>query len=116
MVGTRQLHELMRHVRAAGGKLVLVGDPAQLPEINAGGLFAALSRTRQPLSLTGNQRQTADWERAALGMLRDGKIDTALAATWPATGSTSKPPRPGPGNGSRSTTSPTASTIRTRMP
>jgi ATP-dependent exoDNAse (exonuclease V) alpha subunit len=80
MVGTRQLHQLMRHVRAAGGKLVLVGDPAQLAEVNAGGLFTALTRARAPLSLTGNHRQTEDWERAALTMLRDGQIDVALQA------------------------------------
>jgi ATP-dependent exoDNAse (exonuclease V) alpha subunit len=80
MVGTRHYLRLAAHVRAAGGKLVLVGDPAQLAEIDAGGVFSALLHRRSPLSLTGNQRQTADWERAALIALRDGDADTALAA------------------------------------
>jgi ATP-dependent exoDNAse (exonuclease V) alpha subunit len=78
MVGTRHLTQLLSHVQAAGGKLVLVGDPAQLSEVEAGGLFTALTRAREPLALTGNQRQTEDWERAALTQLRAGKIDAAL--------------------------------------
>ena len=44
MVDTRTLAALLAHTRAANGTLVLVGDPAQLPEIGAGGLFAALAR------------------------------------------------------------------------
>lgn len=82
MVGTRQLTRLLEHVHAAGGKTVLVGDPAQLPEIDAGGLFAHLAdNTSRPAAvLTGNQRQTALWERAALRLLREGTIDPALAA------------------------------------
>jgi conjugative relaxase-like TrwC/TraI family protein len=78
MIGTRQFSRLTRHVDAVGGKLVLVGDPEQLAEIDAGGIFAALVRTAEPLSLTGNQRQIATWETAALSRLRDGQIDVAL--------------------------------------
>jgi conjugative relaxase-like TrwC/TraI family protein len=78
MVGTRQLTQLLSHVQAARGKLILVGDPAQLSEVEAGGLFTALTRTREPLSLTGNQRQVEDWERTALSQLRDGHTDAAL--------------------------------------
>lgn len=78
MIGTRQFSRLTHHVEAVGGKLVLVGDPEQLAEIDAGGIFAALVRTAEPLSLTGNQRQIANWETAALTRLRDGHIDVAL--------------------------------------
>ena len=80
MVGTRHYLRLISHVRFAGGKIVLVGDPAQLAEVDAGGVFTALTRRRDPLTLTGNQRQTADWERAALIALRDGNVDAAIAA------------------------------------
>jgi conjugative relaxase-like TrwC/TraI family protein len=79
MVGTRHYARLAHHVEAAGGKLVLVGDPAQLAEVDAGGVFGALIRRGEPLSLTGNQRQTNDWERTALTALRAGEADTALA-------------------------------------
>jgi ATP-dependent exoDNAse (exonuclease V) alpha subunit len=78
MVGTRHYLRLAAHVRAAGGKIVLVGDTAQLAEVDAGGIFAALIRRCEPLSLTGNQRQTASWERNALVALRDGNTDEAL--------------------------------------
>src|SRR5207248_8482020 len=37
MVGTRKLHQLFDHADNAGAKVVLVGDPRQLPEIDAGG-------------------------------------------------------------------------------
>jgi conjugative relaxase-like TrwC/TraI family protein len=80
MVGTRHYVRLACHVRAAGGKLVLVGDPAQLAEVDAGGMFAALVTVRGPLALSGNQRQGAGWERDALSALRDGDTDRALAA------------------------------------
>jgi conjugative relaxase-like TrwC/TraI family protein len=80
MVGTRHLAALTRHVAVAGGKLVCVGDPAQLPEINAGGLFAALIHRGHALTLTGNQRQHHSWERDALLALRAGNIEQALDA------------------------------------
>jgi conjugative relaxase-like TrwC/TraI family protein len=78
MVGTRHLAALTTHVQAAGGKLVLVGDPHQLGEIDAGGMFTALATGREPLSLTGNQRQTNPAEQTALLLLRDGHVDEAL--------------------------------------
>jgi conjugative relaxase-like TrwC/TraI family protein len=80
MVGTRHLVQLLNEVRAVGGKLVLVGDPAQLSEVDAGGLFNALTRQFEPLTLTGNHRQSEEWERTALTQFRDGHIDAALRA------------------------------------
>ncbi|MFW6284164.1 MAG: AAA family ATPase, partial [Desulfosalsimonas sp.] len=43
MVGTRQLARLLHHAEQQSVKVVLVGDPKQLPEIDAGGLFRALA-------------------------------------------------------------------------
>jgi conjugative relaxase-like TrwC/TraI family protein len=80
MADTRTLAELLARTRSAGGTLVLVGDPAQLPEIGAGGLFAALARHPDTVVLTDNRRQTEAWERAALGDLRAGDPDAALDA------------------------------------
>jgi conjugative relaxase-like TrwC/TraI family protein len=79
MIGTRQLVRLLDHVHTAGGSTVLIGDPAQLPEIEAGGLFTAFAK--QPLItqvLGGNTRQTHEWERAALTALRAGAVGEAL--------------------------------------
>jgi conjugative relaxase-like TrwC/TraI family protein len=78
MVGTRQLARLFELTAASGAKLVLVGDPAQLPEIEAGGLFAALARRPESIRLRDNQRQQADWERAALARLRAGDVRAAV--------------------------------------
>jgi conjugative relaxase-like TrwC/TraI family protein len=80
MVDTRTLAALLAETRSAGGTLVLVGDPAQLPEIGAGGLFAALARHPGTITLTDNRRQTEAWERRALADLRAGDPDAAVAA------------------------------------
>jgi conjugative relaxase-like TrwC/TraI family protein len=80
MVGTRDLAELIAVTGNAGVKLVLVGDPAQLPEIDAGGLFEALSRSLPASVLSGNLRQSEPWERDALVLLRDGDVLSAVDA------------------------------------
>jgi conjugative relaxase-like TrwC/TraI family protein len=78
MVGTRDYHQLLTAVTAAGGKLVAVGDRAQLTEIDAGGMFARLSRSHLRGELTDNHRQVNGWERDALVALRSGDILPAL--------------------------------------
>jgi ATP-dependent exoDNAse (exonuclease V) alpha subunit len=62
-------------VVAADGKLVLVGDDRQLPEIEAGGLFSALANAVGPLELSEVHRQREPWDREALAALRDGDLD-----------------------------------------
>jgi conjugative relaxase-like TrwC/TraI family protein len=78
MVGTRDYHQLLHAVTAAGGKLIGVGDRAQLTEIDAGGMFARLSRGHLRVELTDNHRQRHGWERAALTLLRAGNVPQAL--------------------------------------
>lgn len=80
MVGTRALATIIDHTSRAGSKLVLIGDAHQLPEIEAGGLFAALADQLGAVTLTQNRRQEHNWERAALAELRDGDTDAALIA------------------------------------
>ena len=80
MLGTRPLARLLHQVHNAGGCLVLVGDHHQLPELDAGGAFAALARRLDPIVLHTNHRQEQPWERAALDELRTGDVPTALAA------------------------------------
>jgi conjugative relaxase-like TrwC/TraI family protein len=79
MIGTRQLAEISQHVHRAGAKLVLVGDPAQLPEIDAGGSLRALAVRLDPVRLSDNRRQREEWEREALELLRSGQPREALA-------------------------------------
>jgi ATP-dependent exoDNAse (exonuclease V) alpha subunit len=78
MAGTRELAELLVYADAANAKIVLVGDPHQLPEIDAGGAFRALITRTDPIELTENRRQQEAWEREALDLLRDGHADEAV--------------------------------------
>jgi len=80
MVGTRQLAAVCDRVEDAAGKLILIGDDHQLPEIDAGGLFSALTNRLPAIELTDNIRQHEAWERAALAELRDGSPDQAIDA------------------------------------
>ena len=79
MAGTRQLAAMVEEAGAAGAKAVLVGDPKQLPEISAGGLFAALANRLGYAELTENRRQLDPEERAVAAELRLGLVENALA-------------------------------------
>ncbi len=79
MIGSRQLAEVSDLVEAANGKLILIGDHRQLAEIDAGGLFAALTARLPAVELTENVRQDQEWERTALAELRHGSIGRAVA-------------------------------------
>jgi conjugative relaxase-like TrwC/TraI family protein len=80
MVGTRQLGRLIGDGANAGAKVVLVGDPRQLPEIEAGGAFAGLIERIGSVELHENRRQDHAWERVALDELRHGNPTRGLAA------------------------------------
>jgi ATP-dependent exoDNAse (exonuclease V) alpha subunit len=79
MVATRDIAQFVDAVLAVDGKLVLVGDHRQLPEIQAGGTFRALVQRGLALELRENVRQEHAWERGALDQLRDGEPAVALA-------------------------------------
>ena len=74
MVGTRAMAQLSRHAAQADVKLVLVGDDRQLPEIDAGGALAGISKRIGALELHDVRRQQHEWDRDALAALRHGKI------------------------------------------
>ena len=78
MVGTRKLARLVDSCARAEAKLVLVGDPKQLPAIEAGGLFEALAARMGTTQLTGNRRQQHPGERAVVADLRDGHVQRAI--------------------------------------
>jgi ATP-dependent exoDNAse (exonuclease V) alpha subunit len=81
MADTRVLAPLLRLVDRAEGKLLLVGDPAQLPAVGAGGLYQALCERLETVELTGNRRQRDPLEREALARLREGDAEPYLAHT-----------------------------------
>jgi conjugative relaxase-like TrwC/TraI family protein len=82
MAGVRELESAVTTIIGAGGRVLLVGDHHQLPEVTAGGGFAALATDpqRTVAQLTVNRRQHNQWEIAALDQLRDGHVPAAVAA------------------------------------
>jgi conjugative relaxase-like TrwC/TraI family protein len=80
MIGTRQLQLLLSLAADRDCKVVLVGDPQQLPELEAGGMFVRLAAEPTALVLEGHHRQQRSWERDALKQLRAGEVAAALAA------------------------------------
>ncbi len=79
MTGTRRLAAMIGDARAGGAKVVLIGDPKQLPEINAGGLFSALAQRLGYAELTENRRQQDPEERAVASDLRVGHVESAMS-------------------------------------
>ena len=80
MVGTRTIGRLVDEAAASGALLILVGDPRQLAEIQAGGTFRALANRLGAIELNENRRQHEAWERRALDELRSGDVAQGLLA------------------------------------
>jgi conjugative relaxase-like TrwC/TraI family protein len=78
MAETRVLAPILRLVDEAGSKVILVGDPAQLPAVGAGGLYTTLCDQIGAVHLTENRRQRELAERDALSRLRDGDAEGYL--------------------------------------
>ncbi|WP_298341823.1 MobF family relaxase [Ferrimicrobium sp.] len=76
LVGTLELDELITMAKGAGAKIVLVGDPAQLSSVGAGGMFGALVREREDdVPRLGEVRRFyEEWEREASVGLRAGDV------------------------------------------
>jgi conjugative relaxase-like TrwC/TraI family protein len=75
MVSSRDLARLLTIAEEAVGKVVLVGDPAQLGAIEAGGLFRLLAADTDAAELGEVRRFTQPWEAAASLKLRDRHPD-----------------------------------------
>jgi conjugative relaxase-like TrwC/TraI family protein len=79
MVDSRALARLIDHAQAAEAKLVLIGDPAQLGEIEAGGLFAAISSRSEPIVLDEVIRHRHELEREGAKLIREGAGSEAIS-------------------------------------
>jgi conjugative relaxase-like TrwC/TraI family protein len=79
MAETRVLAPLLELVGRAEGKAILVGDPAQLPAVGAGGLYPTLCAQLGAISLAETRRQRDLTERQALARLRAGDPEPYLA-------------------------------------
>ena len=90
MVSSKQMAALVTAVEAAGAKLVLVGDAAQLQPIEAGAAFRAIVERIGAAELTGVRRQRVAWQQQATLDLGQGNVRQALAA-YRAAGSIHQP-------------------------
>ncbi|MFC8501205.1 MobF family relaxase [Pedococcus sp. NPDC057267] len=79
MAGTLELDHLTTIARESGAKLLLVGDPAQLSPVAAGGAFRLLVTDRgDAAELVDVRRFRNEWERDASLALRDGRHAAAV--------------------------------------
>lgn len=78
MVGSRHLDRLLTLAASTHTKVVLVADHHQVPEIAAGGAFAALARRLDAVELAADHRQQHAWERDTLAELRAGSVHDAV--------------------------------------
>src|SRR6266545_2498513 len=72
MAETRVLAPVLELVEHAQGKVILIGDPQQLPAVGAGGLFAGIAEREGAVVLRENRRQRDELERDALARVRAG--------------------------------------------
>jgi conjugative relaxase-like TrwC/TraI family protein len=79
MVDSRAMARLVRHAADAEAKLILIGDPAQLGEIEAGGLFGAIVARSEVVALDEVIRHRHDLERETAKMIREGEGREALS-------------------------------------
>jgi hypothetical protein len=79
MIGSRQMERLLSQARAAGVKVVLVGDPEQLQAIEAGAAFRAIAERVGAVEITEVRRQREAWQQAATRELATGRTGEALA-------------------------------------
>ncbi|HVD40052.1 MAG TPA: MobF family relaxase [Solirubrobacterales bacterium] len=80
MVDSRAMGRLISHAERAEAKLVLIGDPAQLGEIEAGGLFAAIAARTEPVVLDEVVRHRHDLDRDSAKLIREGRGRDAVAS------------------------------------
>ncbi len=78
MVDSANLARLVHHAEAAEAKLVLVGDPEQLSEIEAGGLFRELAERAEPVHLDEVIRHEHELDRVAAKRIREGEGREAI--------------------------------------
>ncbi|MBW8059199.1 MAG: relaxase domain-containing protein [Solirubrobacterales bacterium] len=78
MVHSADMARLVSHAEAAEAKLVLVGDPEQLGEIEAGGLFRAIADRSEPIYLDQVIRHEHELDREAAKRIREGEGREAL--------------------------------------
>jgi len=79
MVDSASLARLVAHAERAQAKLVLIGDPEQLGEIEAGGLFRALAERTDPIRLEEVIRHEHRVDREAAKLIGAEEVEVGEA-------------------------------------
>jgi conjugative relaxase-like TrwC/TraI family protein len=79
MVDSATIARLIDHAQMARAKLVLVGDPEQLGEIEAGGLFRAIAERQDQIVLDEVIRHRHELDREAAKRIREGRGGESLS-------------------------------------
>ncbi len=79
MVNTRHMIKLLRHVERSGAKLVLLGDPAQLPAVEGGSPFLSMCNRADAAQMRDIRRQDEEWAREAAKYFAEREPGRALA-------------------------------------
>jgi ATP-dependent exoDNAse (exonuclease V) alpha subunit len=103
-LATADLAMIGEAARQAGARVIATGDTAQLGAVEAGGMFALLTREVPAAQLREVRRFDAAWERVASIRLRDGDLAAAACSgsssrSWPgmtSPGPSAHPPAPPP--------------------
>jgi ATP-dependent exoDNAse (exonuclease V) alpha subunit len=91
MASTRETARVMAHARAAGVKVIAIGDSGQLSSVQAGGWLGSLTRRLGSHELRDVMRQRDPRERQLLAQVRRGE-PTAYITEKAAHGSCTSPP------------------------
>lgn len=84
IVGSRDMHKILRAAKEAGSVVVLTGDPLQIASVSAGGAFRTILTEKEKISgnayreLNEVRRQKADWDKEAGLKLSAGNAAEAI--------------------------------------
>lgn len=79
MVGSKQMHELIKRADEAGAKVVLVGDTRQLQPIDQGGAMRGVQQRVGAAEMNEIRRQIHEADRQTVKDLAEGRTKEALA-------------------------------------
>jgi len=82
MIGTQDLHLLLKEVKRAGAKIVLIGDAFQLQPIAAGTPFRALAKKFGAVHIDQIRRQRDAFDRQVVIDLSEGRADDAIRSLY----------------------------------
>jgi Ti-type conjugative transfer relaxase TraA len=79
LIGARQMQRILAQAKAAGAKVVLTGDTAQLAAIDPGSPMRLLQEHFEAAALTTVVRQHIEWQRTATQLFGEQRTNEALS-------------------------------------